>query len=182
MNYKLFTLLLLATATVAAAQETHYHKGLRSQADNDQYGGVASEPNFNGGGTYWSRVRNVDDVAITTPQSRADTIARLRAFSRLCQQAYDAYERHDYHHTILYGDSALANHYHTPDLYYMMGVSFEQTADYPRADWAYRQAMKSGYTRQPDAYPSFKARMRLRKAQEKQRKKEDKKQKAKKRT
>ena len=36
-------------------------------------------------------------------------------------------------------------------------------------------AMKSGYTKVPDAYPAFKARMKQRKQEEKQRRKEEKK-------
>lgn len=157
----------------ALAQETHYHKGLRSQEDNDKMGIVAATTYFNGSGMYWSRVRNVDDVTISH-ETREDTLARMKAFTALCRKAYDAYEAKDYDNVIIYGDSALRKRYHTPDLYYMMGVSFEHFADYKNADWAYKRAMKSGYTRVPGAYPAFKARMKQREAEEKRRLKEEK--------
>lgn len=171
---KLFiTTLLLAVTVMAVAQETHYHKGLRSQEENDKYGGVASEPNFNGGGTYWSRTRNVDDVMITRETS-ADSIARRDNFKRLCQLAYDAYEQGDALHTVVYGDSALHTRYHTADLYYFMGVSYEQLGSTDEADWAYRHALGAGYPDALTAYNAFKQRQQQRKAAEKQKRKEEK--------
>ena len=158
---------------ICEAQETHYHKGLRSQAENDKYGGVASEPHFDGGGYYWTRVRNVDDVAITH-ESPADSIARRNDFKRLCQLAYDAYEEGDAMKTITYGDSALQKRYHTADLYYFMAVSFEKLGSYDEADWAYRYALGSGYPGALNIYHDFKARQLQRKAEAKQRKKEEK--------
>lgn len=170
MKYFAFTLLFLACCDIVAAQESHYHRSLRSQ---DTGYGLTQTPHFNGGGMYWSRVRNVDDVAISH-ETREDTLARMKAFTALCRKAYDAYEAKDYDNVIIYGDSALRKRYHTPDLYYMMGVSFEHFADYKNADWAYKLAMKSGYTRVPGAYPAFKARMKQREAEEKRKLKEEK--------
>ena len=170
MKQILITFLLLISASVAFAQESHYHRGLRSQ---DTKYVLTQEPRFNGVGIYWSRTRNVDDVAIIH-ETHEDSVARIRAFTKLCEKAYDAYEAKDYYHTIVYGDSALAKRFHTPDLYYFMGVSFEYYGDYKNADWAYKNAMKSGYTKVPGAYPEFKARMKQRKAEEKLRKKEEK--------
>ena len=168
MKQILISFLLLTSASVAIAQESHYHRGLRSQ-DTEYV--LTQEPHFNGSGMFWSRTRNVDDVTIAN-ETHEDSIARVRAFASLCRKAYDAYEVKDYYHTIVYGDSALTKRYHTPDLYYFMGVSFEYYGDYKNADWAYKNAMKSGYTKVPTAYPDFKARMKQRKAEEKQRKKE----------
>ena len=79
----LFIVLFLFSCHLAVAQESHYHKGLRSQADNDKMGTVGADPHFNGGGMYWSRVRNVDDVAITH-ETHEDTIARIRDFTKYC--------------------------------------------------------------------------------------------------
>ena len=75
MKKLILTTLLFIGTGIAYAQESHYHKGLRSQSENDKYGGVAAEPHLDGGGYYWSRARNVDDVAITRETS-ADSIAR----------------------------------------------------------------------------------------------------------
>ena len=173
MKFLAFVTLFLVSSHFAVAQESHYHKGLRSQADNDKMGTVGADPQFSGGGMYWSRVRNVDDVAITH-ETHEDTVARIRDFTAYCQKAYDAYEAKDYYHTIVYGDSALKKRYHTPDLYYFMGVSFEHYSDYKNADWAYKMAMKSGYNKAFSEYPEFQARMKQYKADEKQRKKEEK--------
>ena len=129
MRHWILSALLLAATMTAKGQETHYHKGLRSQAENDKYGGVGAEPNFNGGGTYWSRVRNVDDMAITD-ESPADSIKRREEFKRLCRLAYDAYDEGNALKTIVYGDSALQNRYHTPDLYFFMAVSLEKVGSY----------------------------------------------------
>ena len=158
---------------ICEAQETHYHKGLRSQAENDKYGGVAAEPHFDGGGYYWARVRNVDDVAITH-ESTADSLARREDFKRLCQLAYDAYEAGDALKTITYGDSALQKRYHTAGLYFFMGVSFEKLGSYDDADWVYRKALGSGYPGALNVYNEFKVRQQQRKAADKQRKKEGK--------
>jgi len=160
-------------AIIVSAQESHYHKGLRSQKENDKYGGVSSEPNFHGGGYYWSRARNVDDVAITH-ESSADSIVRREEFKRLCQLAYDAYETGDAVKTIQYGDSALQKRYHTPDLYYFMAVSLEEVGSYDEADWAYRKALGTGYPNALNIYNSFKARQKERKAETKRKAKEEK--------
>lgn len=174
MKKLLFTLLLTALAGSALAQETHYHKGLRSQEDNSQYGTYSADPNFSGGGgVYWSRYRNVDDVAITH-ETKADSIARREDFKRLCRLAYDAYDDGDAVKTVQYGDSALHTRYHTPDLYFFMGVSFEKLGSYDEAEWAYRHALGAGYPGALNVYNDFKARQKQRKAEEKQRKKEEK--------
>ena len=165
--------LLLAVTAIAVAQESHYHRGLRSQAENDKYGGVASEPHFDGGGYYWSRARNVDDVAITN-ESSADSIARREEFKRLCELAYNAYEAGDAVKTVAYGDSALQKRYHTADLYFFMAESLEQLGCYDDADWAYRKALGAGYPNALNIYNSFKARQKARKAAAKQRAKEEK--------
>ena len=169
----LTTLLLVVTGTMLA-QETHYHKGLRSQEENDKYGTTASDPNFSGGGgVYWSRTRNVDDVAITH-ETPADSIARRENFKRRCRLAYDAYDEGDAVKTIVFGDSALMTRYHTPDLYFFMGVSFEKLGSYDEAEWSYRHALGAGYPGAQNVYKSFKQRQQERKANEKQRKKEEK--------
>lgn len=171
MKQILISFLLMTSASITFAQESHYHRALRSQ-DTEYV--LTQEPRFNGSGMFWSRTRNVDDVTIGK-ETHEDSVARVSAFTILCRKAYDAYEVKDYYHTIVYGDSALAKRYHTPDLYYFMGVSFEYYGDYKNADWAYKQAMKSGYSKAFGEYPEFKARMKQRKAEEKQRKKEEKK-------
>ena len=170
MKHIAVILFLMICCDYVAAQESHYHRSLRSQ---DTEYGLTQEPHFNGSGMLWSRTRNVDDVAITQ-EIYEDSIARVRAFTELCQKAYDAYEEKDYYHTIVYGDSALTKRFHTPDLYYFMGVSFEHYSDYKNAEWAYKMAMKSGYTKVPGYYPDFMARMKQRKAAEKLQKVEDK--------
>ena len=174
MKKTILTTLLIAVTTTLMAQESHYHKGLRSQSENDKYGTVASDPNFNGGGgVYWSRTRNVDDVAITH-ESPADSIARRENFKRLCQLAYDAYEDGDAIKTIQYGDSALQTRYHTADLYYFMAVSFEKLGSYDEAEWSYRHALGAGYPDALNVYKGFKERQKVRKDEEKRRKKEEK--------
>lgn len=169
----IITLLLTITGMVVVAQETHYHKGLRSQQDNDKYGGTAGDPHFDGGGYYWSRVRNVDDVAITH-ETQADSIFRREEFKRLCQLAYEAYDSCDAVKTIQYGDSALQTRYHTPDLYYFMAVSLEKVASYDEADWAYRKALGAGYPGALPIYNAFKDRQKARKAEAKRLAKEEK--------
>lgn len=174
MKKTILTTLLIAVTTTLMAQESHYHKGLRSQSENDKYGTVASDPNFNGGGgVYWSRTRNVDDVAITR-ESPADSIARRENFKRLCQLAYDAYEDGDAIKTVQYGDSALQTRYHTADLYYFMAVSFEKLGSYDEAEWSYRHALGAGYPDALNVYKGFKERQKVRKNEEKRRKKEEK--------
>ena len=169
MKKLILTTLLLISTGIVYAQESHYHKGLRSQQENDKYGSVASEPHFDGGGYYWSRVRNVDDVAIAreTPE---DSIIRRKEFIRLCQLAYDAFEAGDSIMTITYADSALQKRYHTADLYYFMAVSLEKLGNYKDADWAYRKALGAGYPGALTIYNDFKARQEARKAKRKDRK------------
>jgi len=166
----MITTLVLTSSAIAMAQETHYHRSLRGQ---DTAYGLIQEPRFNGSGMYWSRVRNVDDVTINqeTPE---DSIARLKEFKRLCENAYAAFEAKDYYHTIMYGDSALRKRYHTLDLYYFLGVSYETLGAYDDAEWTYKKAMKGGYTKVPAAYPDFKDRMKQRKKGEKRLKAEEK--------
>lgn len=165
--------LFLYVATVTIAQESHYHKGLRSQQENDKYGGVAAEPHFNGGGYYWSRVRNVDDVTIYR-ETPADSIARRENFKRLYQLAYDAFEAGDSVMTVAYGDSALQTRYHTADLYYFIAVSLEKLGNYKDADWAYRKALAAGYPAALNIYNDFKERQKQRKAETKHLAKEEK--------
>ncbi len=164
MKNLFLSVLVAAFATEAAAQESHYHRSLRSQ--DEGYGLIVEAP-ANSNGMMWSRVRDIDDVAITAPETHADSIARRAAFIRFCEQAYDAYEKKDYYHTITFGDSALSKRYHTPDLYYFMAVSFEQLGDYKDAEWGYKMAMRSGYQKEPAAYADFKERMKARKAEQK---------------
>lgn len=171
MKHTVIIVLLTAISAAAMAQESHYHRSLRSQ--DTQYG-LTQEPRFQGSGMYWSRTRDANDMAIVD-ETPADSIARREAFKRLCQLAYDAYEVKDYYRTVLYGDSALVKRYHTPDLYYFMGVSYEQLGAYRDAEWAFKKAKESGYTKNPTAYADFCERMKQRKAEEKQRKKEEKK-------
>ncbi len=171
MKRLILSTLLLYVAIVATAQESHYHKGLRSQQENDKYGTAASDPHFNGGGYYWSRVRNVDDAAITR-ETPADSIARRENFKRLYQLAYDAFEAGDSVMTVAYGDSALQTRYHTADLYYFMAVSLEKLGNDKDADWAYRKALAAGYPAALNIYNDFKERQKQRKAEAKRRAKE----------
>lgn len=161
--------LLLSLTGMVIAQESHYHKGLRSQQENDKYGTAASDPHFDGGGYYWSRVRNVDDAAITR-ETPADSIARRENFKRLYQLAYDAFEAGDSVMTVAYGDSALQTRYHTADLYYFIAVSLEKLGNYKDADWAYRKALGAGYPAALNIYNDFKARQKARKAKRKAKK------------
>ncbi len=170
MRKYIISILLLSVTTMAMAQETHYHKGLRTQEENSNYGGVGAEPNFNGGGTYWSRARNVDDVAITH-ETREDSIARQEEFKRLCQLAYDAFNASDAIKTIVFGDSALMTRYHTPELYIYMAISYEKLGNDKDAAWAYRKAIDSGYPGSTAIYKGFKKRMKERKAEAKHKKK-----------
>lgn len=170
MKKTLFTTMLLMMTTAVIAQETHYHRGLRSQDTNY---GLAVQAPPSGVGMYWSRVRNVDDVEVES-ETPADSIARRNEFKRLCEQACEAFRAKDYYHTLVYGDSALQKRYHTGELYYYMAVSYETLGDYEGAEMAYRLTAQSAYMEVPDAYPAFKQRMKQRKAEEKQRKKEEK--------
>lgn len=174
MKRLILSTLFLYVAIAAIAQETHYHKGLRSQKENDKYGGVASEPHFDGGGYYWSRARNIDDMAITV-ETKEDSIFRVKEFKRFYQLAYDAYEAGDTVKTVLYGDSALQTRYHTADLYYFMAVSLEHLGNYSDADWAYRKALGAGYPAALNIYQDFKERQKQRKAEAKRKAKEKKK-------
>lgn len=169
-RHLMIAILMLASSTWALAQETHYHRSLR---DQDTEYGLTQEPHFVGSGMYWSRVRNVDDVVINkeTPE---DSLARVNSFKILCEKAYEAFAAKDYYHTIMYGDSALRKRYHTLDLYYFLGVSYETLGAYEDAEWAYKKAMKGGYTKVPRAYPDFKERMKQRKKEEKKLKAEEK--------
>ena len=171
MKKLILTTLLFIGTGIAYAQESHYHKGLRSQQENDKYGGVAAEPHFDGGGYYWSRARNVDDVAITRETS-ADSIVRRKEFLRLYQLAYDAFEAGDSVMTVAYADSALQKRYHTADLYYFMAVSLEKLGNDKDADWAYRKALAAGYPAALNIYNDFKERQKQRKAEAKRRAKE----------
>ncbi|MBR1880364.1 MAG: hypothetical protein IJ804_06430 [Prevotella sp.] len=173
MKKLIVTIILAAMTGIAMAQESHYHKGLRSQEENDKYGGVAAEPHFDGGGYYWSRARNVDDVAITR-ETAADSIARREDFKRLCRLAYDAYDAGDAVKTVVYGDSALMKRYHTADLYFFMAVSYEKLGSYDEADWAYRKALGAGYPSALNIYKGFKERQKERKAEAKRKAKEEK--------
>ncbi len=168
--------LLLASSTWALAQETHYHRSLR---DQDTSYGLIQEPHFDGSGVYWSRVRDANDLRIHK-ESPKDSLARVNEFKRLCENAYRAFEANDFYHTIMYGDSALRKQYHTLDLYYFIGVSYETLGAYDDAEWYYKKVMKGGYTKVPRAYPDFKERMRQRKQMEKMLKEEEKRQKNKK--
>ena len=61
MRQLILTTLLLGMTATAAAQESHYQRALRGQ-DTDY--GLVVDPPLSGVGMYWSRTRNVDDVAI----------------------------------------------------------------------------------------------------------------------
>lgn len=166
----LITALLLAVTNIAMSQETHYHRALRSQ-DTDY--GLTQEPHFNGSGMYWSRTRNVDDVTISNKTPEEKETAR-KEFIRLCNLAYDAFEHHDAHHTVIYGDSALQTSYHTLDLYFFMGISFETLGNYSKAEQNLRLALGSGFPDAQNIYRDFQERQKQRKIAEKQKKKEEK--------
>ena len=155
------------------AQESHYSRALRGQ--DTEYGLVVDAP-ISGVGMYWSRTRNVDDVEIVN-ETKEEAEARRQKFMRLCRLAYDAYDESDWRHTIIYGDSALQTHFHTPDLYFFMAISSEKIGFYEDAEWAYKKAADTGYIIGDKAYAAFKQRMKQRKAEEKQRRKAAKKKK-----
>ena len=168
---QLITAVLLTVASgQLMAQESHYQRALRSQ---DTEYGLTQEPHFNGSGMYWSRTRNVDDVEIIN-ETKEEADARRQQFIRLCRLAYDAYDASDWRHTIIYGDSALQTHFHTPDLYFFMAISSEKIGFYDEADWGYRKALASGYPGALSVYNDFKVRQKQRKQADKQRKKEEK--------
>ncbi len=170
MRKILLSSLLFIAASTAIAQETHYHRAQRSQ---DTEYGLTQEPHFNGSGMYWSRTRNVDDVVIQNLTAEEKEQLR-KEFLRLCNLAYDAFEHHNAHYTIVYGDSALKTSYHTADLYFFMAVSYETLGNYDDADWSYRQALGAGYPGALNIYNSFKEREKQHKIAEKQKKKEEK--------
>ncbi len=171
MMKKLIVTTLFIIVTISAmAQETHYHRSLRSQ---DTAYGLTQEPHFDGSGMYWSRVRNADDVAINS-ETAEEIELRRKEFLRLYYLAYDAFEHHDDQHTIIFGDSALKTRYHTADLYFYMALSFEKTGDYDKADWSYRHALGAGYPNALNIYKGFKSRQEQRNIEEKQKKKEEK--------
>ena len=167
-----FTIILLTLiANGIAAQESHYTRSMRTQQENEQYGTVGADPHFNGGGVYWSRVRS-PEYGLLLSDFRKDTLQRRNEFIRLCQTAYDAFDDGDYYRTAIFGDSALAKKYYTPDLYYFMAISLEKLQCYKDADFAFKKAIKTGYPKAPNAYVNFKQHLEELKAQDKIRKKE----------
>jgi len=152
----ILTILTAVTTVVAVAQESHYHRSLRAQ-DTDY--GLIQEPHFNGSGMFWSRTRNVDDVAIIQ-ESKADSLARREDFKRLCRIAYDAYDARDAQRTVTYGDSALCLRYHTPELYFYMAVAYEKLGIYDKARRSYSKAHKAGYPGGKAIYKGFKKRLK----------------------
>jgi hypothetical protein len=116
-------------------------------------------------------VRDPNDVEIIN-ESREDSIARHDEFLRLCRLAYDAYDDGDYYLTAMYGDSALSKKYHTPELFYYMGISLEKLECYKDADIAYKKAVQVGYMKAVAPYAKFQQRMNELKALDKVRKKE----------
>lgn len=171
MKYLMTIVLLVAMGLETVAQETHYHKGLRSQEENDRYG-IVGNLNFNGGGTYWSRVRNIDDVSISANVKPKDYDVHYDQFKRLCRLAYDAFDDGDYYMTAIYGDSALTNNFFTPELLYYMGVSLEKLECYKDADIAFQKALKAGYANAAGSYAQFQQHMEQLKALDKLNKKE----------
>lgn len=151
-------LLLIASSNAVTAQQSHYHRALNSEAENARYG-LTQEPHFQGSGMYWSRVRDIDDVPVAR-ESVADSLARVNEFKRLCNTAYAAFDAGNDQATIIYGDSALRLHYHTPDLYFFMAISSERLGYYDDAKWAYKKAKTSGYYLGAEAYAAFKKRMK----------------------
>lgn len=161
--------LFVATSLAVMAQESHYHKGLRSDEENAKYGVVGMSDGISGGltsGIYWSRVRHADDVAIVKP-SAADSLWRKKEFMRLQDLATDAYAASDDQHAVLYGDSALKNGYHTADLYMMMAISYERLQDFKQAKRSYLKAISAGHLAGRGAYREFKKRQKVRKAAQK---------------
>ena len=171
MKYLMAIVMLVAMTWEAEAQETHYHKGLRSQAENDRYG-IVGNLNLNGGGTYWSRVRDIDDVSIIKNVKPKDNDERRDQFERLCRLAYEAFDDGDYYMTAIYGDSALINKYFTPELLYYMGVSLEKLECYKDADIAFQKAIKAGAIHAGVAYAQFNQHMEQLKALDRLNKKE----------
>jgi hypothetical protein len=171
MKNFIVTILFALNAAGLAAQESHYHRSMRTQQDNEAYGTVGAAPHFNGGGVYWSRVRSAE-MGLMLNDFKADTLKRRNEFIRLCQTAYDAYEDGDYYRTAIFGDSALSKKYYTPELYYFMAVSLEKLQCYKDADFAFKKAINTGYHKAPFAYANFKQHLEELKAQDKIRKKE----------
>ena len=165
----IITVLLTAVALTAAAQETHYHRALRGQ--DSQYGltnGNNMATNGMTSGMYWSRVRNVDDVAITH-LSAADSLLQHQEFMRHYDKAFDAFNQQDYYHTLLYGDSALSTGLQAADLHLYMGIAFEKLGAYKDARQSFRLSARLGYDLGVSAYKAFKARDKQRRREEKRR-------------
>jgi hypothetical protein len=171
MKHFIATMLFLLAATTISAQESHYHRSMRSQQENESFGTVGADPHFDGGGVYWSRVRS-PEYGLLLNDFRKDTLQRRNEFIRLCQIAYDAYEDGDYYRTAIFGDSALSKKYYTPELYYFMAMSLEKLQCYKDADFAFKKAINTGYHKAPFAYANFKQHLEELKAQDKIRKKE----------
>lgn len=166
---KLIVLVLLVVTTVAVAQESHYHRALRSAQENAKYGLVGEyQPyTFTSSGMLWSRVRDIDDTAISV-ETREDSLLRVKEFTRLCRLAYDAYDEGDALGTVVYGDSALSKRFHTPELYFFMAVSYEKIGFYKDAQWAYKKAIRAGHMVAPKTYAGFKKRIKARQKAKKQ--------------
>ena len=62
MKHIVVLIFLMICCDYVAAQESHYHRSLRSQ---DTEYGLTQEPHFNGSGMLWSRTRNVDGERLT---------------------------------------------------------------------------------------------------------------------
>ena len=171
MKYLMAIVVLVVMTGKVEAQETHLHKELSSQAKNDQYG-IVGNLNINGGGTYWSRIRDIDDVSISKNVKPKNHDEHRDQFERLCRLAYEAFNDGDYYMTAIYGDSALTNKYFTPELLYYMGVSLEKLECYKDADIAFQKAIKAGAMHAAVAYAQFQQHMEQLKALDKLNKKE----------
>lgn len=157
--------LLVMVSSTAVAQESHYQRAMRSDADNANYGVVGMGEGNNSGmtsGIYWSRVRDADDRMIIH-ETKEDTLMRRKEFIRLCELAYDAYEAKNDSNTVAFGDSALHYGFHTPELVFFMAVSYERLGDYKNARRSYRHAIDVGYPHAALAYKQFKQRQKERK-------------------
>ena len=121
---------------------------------------------------YWSRIRDIDDANISKNVKPKDYDERRDEFERLCRLAYEAFDDGDYYMTAIYGDSALANKYFTPKLFYYMGVSLEKLECYKDAGSAFQKAIKAGYVHAAGAYAQFKQHMEQLKALDKLNKKD----------
>ena len=156
--------LLLGFSATVIAQESHYHKALRSAEEGAVEGLVGLGDSHVSGmtnGIYWSRVRNADDVAIKS-QTPAEASAHRQAFLRFYNMAFDAYVVGDHYRTLLYGDSALQEGLETADLHFYMAIAYEKQGAYREAQQAYRHSMRGGYYVANKAYKEFKARQKMR--------------------